>query len=327
MSLTIDTKYISLVSSRLEKFARKKDYLYNCRCPYCGDSQKNKNKARGYFYRSKTGMNYKCHNCGHGTTVEKFVKFIDPELHKQYIMERWSEKGKRSSSDSLSVEFKPVKFRKINSNYVTRITDLEKTHHARSYLENRKLPIGELYFTEDFKMFVEDVFPDNQTEVYHEPRIVIPFYDQSKNLICVQGRSIHDFQKMRYITVKSQEDVPKIFGLDRVRNDETIYILEGPLDSLLLDNSIAVGGSDGNIPYDDVCWVLDNEPRNKELVKKIEKLIEEGEKVCIWPDKIYEKDINEMILNGYSSAEILDIINNNTHRGMTAKIALTNWRK
>ena len=327
MSLTIDTKYISLVSSRLEKFARKKDYLYNCRCPYCGDSQKNKNKARGYFYRSKTGMNYKCHNCGHGTTVEKFVKFMDPELHKQYVMERWSEKGKRSPSDKLSVEFKPVKFRKINSNFVTKITDLEKTHHARSYLENRKLPIGELYFTEDFKMFVEDVFPDNQTEVYHEPRIVIPFYDQSKNLICVQGRSIHDFQKMRYITVKSQEDVPKIFWLDRVRNDETIYILEGPLDSLLLDNSIAVGGSDGNIPYDNVCWVLDNEPRNKELVKKIEKLIDEGEKVCIWPDKIQEKDINEMILNGYSSADILDIINNNTHRGMTAKIALTNWRK
>ena len=151
MSLSLDIKFISLMSSRLDKFARKKDYLYNCRCPYCGDSQKNKNKARGYFYRSKSGMNYKCHNCGHGTSLSKFIEFIDPELHKQYIMERWKDGGnQRKTSDEPTFDFKPVVFRKIDSNYVTKISDLEENHHARLYLENRKLPIEDLYFTEDF---------------------------------------------------------------------------------------------------------------------------------------------------------------------------------
>ena len=103
-------------------------------------------------------MNYKCHNCGHGTSLSKFVEFIDPELHKQYIMERWKDGGnQRKTSDEPTFDFKPVVFRKIDSNYVTKISDLEENHHARLYLENRKLPIEDLYFTEDFKCFVDDM--------------------------------------------------------------------------------------------------------------------------------------------------------------------------
>ena len=328
MSLTLDIRFISLVSSRLEKFSRKKDYLYNCRCPYCGDSQKNKNKARGYFYRSKFGMNYKCHNCGYGTSVGNFVKFLDSELHKQYIMERWKDGGnQRSSSEEPTFKFKPIVFRKIDSIYVTKIADLEESHYARVYLENRKLPLDELYYTEDFKMFVDDIFPDNETELYHEPRIVIPFYDKEKNLNCVQGRKIHDSQGMRYITIKARADIPKIFGIDRVRDDQTIYVLEGPLDSLLISNSIAVGGSDGDVPYDNVCWVLDNEPRSREIVNKLEKLIEGNQKVCIWPTTVKEKDINDMILADMSPESIENIINISTFQGMSARVALTNWKR
>lgn len=328
MSLSLDIKFISLMSSRLDKFARKKDYLYNCRCPYCGDSQKNKNKARGYFYRSKSGMNYKCHNCGHGTSLSKFIEFIDPELHKQYIMERWKDGGnQRKTSDEPTFDFKPVVFRKIDSNYVTKISDLEENHHARLYLENRKLPIEDLYFTEDFKCFVDDIFPDNETELYHEPRIVIPFFDKKRNLNCVQGRKIDNSPGIRYITIKSHEDVSKIFGLDRIRDDETIYILEGPLDSLLVDNSIAIAGSDGDVPFDNVVWVLDNEPRNNEIINRLENLIKKDQKVVIWPRKIREKDINDMILSGNSIDFIKNTINMNTFHGMSALVALTNWKK
>ena len=54
----VDSKYIGLVSSRLPKFKRIKPNLYNCRCPICGDSQKQRNKARGYFYAIKANTNY-----------------------------------------------------------------------------------------------------------------------------------------------------------------------------------------------------------------------------------------------------------------------------
>ncbi len=70
----IDSKYINLVSARLDKFKRVKPNLYNFRCPLCGDSQKHKNKARGYFYQVKTNTNYKCHNCGASMSFNNFLK-------------------------------------------------------------------------------------------------------------------------------------------------------------------------------------------------------------------------------------------------------------
>ena len=83
----VDSKYIGLVSSRLQKFKRVKDNLYNFRCPICGDSQKNKNKTRGYIYQVKNNTNFKCHNCGASMSFNNFVKTIDPTLHKQYTLE------------------------------------------------------------------------------------------------------------------------------------------------------------------------------------------------------------------------------------------------
>ena len=85
----VDSKYIGLISSRLQKFKRVKADLYNFRCPLCGDSQKHKNKARGYVYPLKADMNFKCHNCGASTTFSNFLKSVDVTLHKQYIFEKF----------------------------------------------------------------------------------------------------------------------------------------------------------------------------------------------------------------------------------------------
>ena len=87
----IDVKYINLISSRLLKFKRVKPHLYNFRCPICGDSQKNKNKARGYFYQVKKNTNFKCHNCGINISFNNFLKQIDPPTHKQYSFEKFKE--------------------------------------------------------------------------------------------------------------------------------------------------------------------------------------------------------------------------------------------
>ena len=76
----VDSKYIGLVSSRLPKFKRVKANLYNFRCPICGDSQKHKNKARGYLYPIKVNTNFKCHNCGASMSFNNFLKEIDPTL-------------------------------------------------------------------------------------------------------------------------------------------------------------------------------------------------------------------------------------------------------
>ena len=147
MSLLIDTKYISLLSAQLEKFKKKGDYLWNFRCPICGDSQKKKNKARGYLYKKKNDMYYRCHNCNYGTTMSNFLKEIDTSLHQQYRMERWKS-GENGFSNyqkpKVEVEnpdlFKKPEFKTLRSKYAVPISRLDDYHVAKRYLIARKIP-------------------------------------------------------------------------------------------------------------------------------------------------------------------------------------------
>ena len=59
MSSYIDLKFINEISGRLGQFKKKGDYLFNFRCPHCGDSKKSKTKARAYLYQVKNDLFYK----------------------------------------------------------------------------------------------------------------------------------------------------------------------------------------------------------------------------------------------------------------------------
>ena len=164
-----------------------------------------------------------------------------------------------------------------------------------------------------------------------DQRLIIPFFDKEKRLIAVQGRALGE-SKIRYITVKIQDDVPKFYGLDRIDETKTVYVVEGPIDSMFLENAVATADSNlesiiNVLPKDKVVLVFDNEPRNKEIVKKINLAIENHFNVVIWPEYIDSKDINEMILNGFSPDEIQDIISNNTFVNLRAKMEFVNWKK
>ena len=106
-----------------------------------------------------------------------------------------------------------------------------------------------------------------------------------------------------------------------------IYVVEGPIDSLFLDNCIAVAGADFNNVQGDLTVIYDNEPRNKEIVKQIEKTISQGRSVVLWPDSMKEKDINDMILRDYSIDKIMEIINKNTYSGQRGEWEVRNWKK
>ena len=82
----IDQKYLLLVSPQLKLFKKKSDGLYNFRCPYCGDSQKSRTKARGYVFRKKNDLFYKCHNCGHcfKETSHMLIHVIHPMVHNAF---------------------------------------------------------------------------------------------------------------------------------------------------------------------------------------------------------------------------------------------------
>ena len=322
MDLT-DTKYIGLVSSRLQKFKKVKADLYNFRCPLCGDSQKHKNKARGYIYAKKADANFKCHNCGASTTFSNFLKTLDPTLQKQYIFEKFQTRntGKGSIIEEPKLEFKKPVFRKK--------IDLPKASEvkiAKQYLDNRKLDSTKFYYTDKFKEWTNT---QKQTFDYigkDEPRIIIPMYDSAKKLIGFQGRSLIP-NSIKYITIMIDEDAPKIYGLDQVNQEKPIYIIEGPFDSSLVENSIAMCGADvdiGSLGWSDYIYVYDNEPRSREITDRIRKTIDRGDKVVIWPTSIEEKDVNDMILGGH---DVMGMLKSNTYSGLKAKIKFNNWKK
>ena len=105
--------------------------------------------------------------------------------------------------------------------------------------------------------------------------------------------------------------------------------MEGPIDSLFIQNCIAVAQSDLRVPQykDKAVLVSDNEPRNKEVIKQLEKAIDDNYRVVVWPDYVRQKDINDMILSGLDAVEIAEIISKNTFQGLSAKIKLQKWKR
>ena len=319
----VDSKYIGLISSRLQKFKRVKADLYNFRCPICGDSQKHKNKARGYIYPLKADMNFKCHNCGASTTFNNFLKTIDPTLHKQYVMEKFKERnvGRGSIIPEPKFNFKkPVFKSKLD------LPRASEVPIATKYLEKRKINPNLFYFTNQFQKWTNTHKQTFNNINKDESRVIIPLHDTEKNLIGFQGRSLGP-NSVKYITVMLSEDSPKIYGLDKIDETQPIFITEGPFDSTFVETSVAMCGSDLDVRtfgWSNYIWVFDNEPRNREIVERNNKAIDRGDKVVIWPSQIVEKDINDMVLSGH---DIMPILQSNTYSGLQAKVKFNNWKK
>jgi len=358
MSVYVDRKFLGFVSSKLEQFKQKQTDLYNFRCPYCGDSKKNKLKARGYVYRKSNDYFFICHNCGKSTTFAKFLEHVDGTTYKQYILERYATGETGYGSNVKKPDFEQLKgnahsrFQSAGNNSrgdSTTVESLERTwrtfedysianlpdeHYARDYIKNRKIPEkywNEILFVPKFLDFLDKEFPQHgKDEVPNDDRIVLFYTNEKGEITNVAGRALSD-TKIRYVTVKVSDE-KKVFGLHRLRKQERIYVVEGQFDSFFIPNCIAsgdsnLGGVASVLPELSITLVYDNEPRNKDIVKQIEKSIDRGYNVCLFPDSVKGKDVNEMIQNGLTSDEIKTIIDNNTFSGLSAKLKFTHWKR
>ena len=327
----IDTKYLNIISPYLQQFKKKGDNLWNFRCPYCGDSKKSRTKARGFVFRKKNDLFFKCHNCGVGASLGNLVKTIDSKTYKDYIFERYKKGVETRSSPQPEFHFNAPVFRKKGIlKTLKSISDLSTDHPARKIIEKRLIPFksfSDIYLCESFYKFTNSIIPNKFPTLNGDhPRLIIPFRDEQGEVFAYQGRAFGNEQP-KYITIKLDDDKDKIFGLDRVDKSKPIYVVEGPLDSLFLDNCVAVAGADFSNMKGDLIIIYDNEPRNKEINKQIEKTINQGKSVCLWPDNMKWKDINDMIIAGYSKEQIQEIITDNTFFGASAQLRFAEWRK
>ena len=342
--LHIDTKYASMLSTRLRNFAKKNDYLWNYSCPVCGDSKSNSRKARGYIYKFKQDLLVKCHKCGYSTNIGNLIKFVDTNMYDQYVIERYKS-GATRYNDHKEVgeyiaEVSPVDITNIQLEDsvledLSSIAELPDSHPAKQYVIKRKIPEDKwnlLYFAPRFKTYTNTITPKFTEPVKDEhPRLIIPYFNSHGKVIAFQGRAFGK-EEPKYFTIKINDEEEKIYGLERIDFSKRIYVVEGPLDSLFLPNAIAVSGSSFDTPtirqlLTNATIVMDNEPRSKEITNQLAKYIDKGYNVCMYPETVTEKDINEMILSGKTPDQILNLINTNTFNGIEAKLRFSTWKK
>ena len=333
-------KYLLQLSNRLDVWSERNG-AFNFRCPYCGDSKKDKFKARGYLYSKDTSMLYHCHNCGVSKSGEKFLQDQDNELYKEYKLEELKEKG-TSNTVQEAVEFKtsPTFSKSLGSKpfkELKKVSSLPLRHPGIVYIKNRMIPSQfhyKIFYVDNGYTWASKWLPDkfNKGIKKSDPRIVLPLYDNNGKAYGAIARSIDPHSSQRYLKLNWADGDSFIYGLDTVDVTKTVYVMEGQFDSLFIPNSVAVGSLHWgqlfkHIDTKDFVIVLDNEPRNDTTKQSLSKAIDAGYKVCVWPSFIKQKDINDMVINGMKPADIKQIIDTNTYQGPKAKLAMSVWSR
>lgn len=284
---------------------------------------------------------FHCFNCGQSHPLWRFLKTVEPALYNEYVIDTKFEKiaalPPKEKLEGLETMTAPVpNFKRVGSPLlkIKKFGQLAHDHPARAYVNKRKIPTKahhRLYYAPKFNTWVNELIPDKLPMGKRDlPRLILPMIDKDGVVFGFQGRAF-DKLSIRYITIMLDETKPKMFGLEQVDFNKKYYVLEGPIDSLFLSNAVAMAGADGNASglenLENAVFVFDNEPRNLEIVKRMEKMLDRGYKVCIWPSKLDVKDVNDMILSGLSSAEIELMIDQNTYQGLIGKFELGDWRR
>jgi transcription elongation factor Elf1 len=334
------SKYVSIISVKLDKYKRKGPHLFNFRCPLCGDSETHRNKARAYIYEKQGKSLFHCHNCNATMSVPNFIKMVDYNVYNEYVMEKLKD---NKSPEQIDYEAfvdkmkKPVFLKSGPLKGLKKVSQLSPDHRVKKFVDARRIPTpyhAKLFCCPNFRQFTNNLVPnkfDESSLDRDETRLLIPFFDADKNVHAYQGRSLGP-SAVKYITIVLNEAIPKVYGLDTVNFDHTVYVLEGPIDSMFVPNSISTAGGDlvssvGSFDKKNLVIAYDNEPRSKDTIKKLDKAILQGYNVVIWPENMEHKDINDMVLAGLSSDFIAHIMKINTYRDLAAKMALTKWSK
>lgn len=337
--LYIDLKYLKLISNQLPLFKQKSEHVYTCRCIICGDSKKKATKTRGHFYVIKNSLLYKCFNCDASMQFGSFLKDNNKLLYDQYVVERYAaglpNNKPHQRAENLFKSTEPAfeyKEESLLDKILDRLDTLPEDNEAVQFCLKRKISkeqFKRLYYIDDIRK-IEQLSDKYKNKVKtSEPRLVLPFLDSAGQLIGVTCRALRG-EDLRYLTIKIKEEIPFVFGLDHVDKNKRVFAVEGPIDSLFVKNSIAVGGTTFSklesigIPKENLVVVFDNQPRNKDVVKLISKAIDNDFSIVVWPQNLVEKDINDMVLSGKNIDKLLK---DNVFSGLEAKMKFVAWKR
>ena len=343
----IDIKFTLLLSSRLDRFKDCGQHVYNFRCPFCGDSKKNQFKARGYIYPVENDLSYRCHNCGASMRLSTFIKELDIGMYSEYKLEKFG--NTRPTVEETKIEYKKsnnlIRLEKNSIlNKCVSIDNINSNHPlqaVKEYVIQRKIPekyYSQLYATNSLNYisrnipkYVDKMFPEFLS-------LVIPFYDDNGMLSYIQCRrldaSVED-NKRRYTTFEVDEDCIKIWGLNNVNWDNKVFLLEGPIDAMCVNNALAMAGVAQSVVLSylqtkqpnnsNICICYDSDYKvNDDILKALTHRINEGYSVIIYDKYFTWKDVNAVMEKGnWTYNQVQDYLNSRMFNGMRAKLELS----
>lgn len=286
-------------------------------------------------------VGFHCFNCGQSMGMFKFIKTLDSSLADEYLAERAMNRRRSNYNYNSSSKEEPVAEslstdvdEKIDQRKYLRglvsVNRLVPGHPIISYIKKRRIPEKQwkrLYFTPGYNTWVNSHMPGSLNEKYDEPRLVLPMVNADGYVFGASGRGFKP-GGLRYITTMFDPSESKVFGAECCDTSKDHFILEGQIDSLFFENAMALVGADLTQGYEvnksKAVFVYDAEPRNREIVSRMEKAIQAGYKLVIWPKDVPGKDVNDMVLAGY---DYLSAINNNIFQGLTANLKLAEWKR
>lgn len=337
----VQLRWIQMLSPSLERFGwtvQNKSAAF--RCPLCGDSKSNPRKTRGsfYFIPKPQIFAFKCFNCSASMSLGNFIKQQFPHFYQEYKLEMFKERG-GNDWDAVPAQKETVVEKKIvqvSEGALHRLSELADDHPAVRYCKDRLIPkraFSRIFFTQNFAKSVIELDPEQLTKkMPYDQRIVFLMTDRAGDVVGVQGRAIGESQ-IRYMTIMFNDDSSKMFGLDLIKPELPVFVNEGVIDSLFLPNSIAVCGGDVNasllshLDKKRVYVALDNEPRHRDTIKRMEKAIDDGFRVCFWDVDSGLKDINAMVEAGFTPKDLMIHITRHSLAGPMAKMKLRQWKK
>lgn len=336
MSVFLDKLFIDRISFRLERFDWIRSEVANFKCPICGDSESDSRKRRGYFFVDhKNGLDcymFTCHNCSQNMKFRTFLKEFDAVTYKEYVVEDFKDKNtsirhtsSKSAPEASEEDVSKTSGATIQKNsFLTPVDELDSMHPCKQYVENRQIPnkmFQKLFFTEYFREVAVEINPETGGNAPNDARLVIPFYNENGTVKCIQGRALNPNTKFRYVTIKVNEHVDKVYGLERLDKTRNILVVEGPIDSMFLPNCVATADANLLSYSDGTIFIPDNQYRNPQIYRGLKKIIKAGKKVVIFPATVKQKDINDIVVKGgYSHKDLLQLIAKNVYQGLDAEL-------
>ena len=345
----IDIKYIRLASVYLQGFKDVGRDTYIFRCPICGDSKKSTSKKRGYLYATNDGAFFKCYNGCDTMSLYNFLARLNIDLARQYMTETFGAQGKPKEEEFDGSVFKTnrkvtqsepeVKVkrpkRKTTLDTMHDLWSLPYDHPAKVYAQGRFLPEDvELYFAPHLNETLSTI------EAYKErlfttdyKALVFPMRGMDGTLNYLQARLLFNTDGRRFCTMELEEGSPKFWGLDRVDFTKPVYLFEGPIDAMMVDNGVAFAG--GNLRHGakyleafcqgGLILVYDKDfVSNDQIFLDLYKSVRRDGRSIVIYDKEFApfKDVNDARKAGWSREKIQQYLERNTYTGLKAELKL-----